>query len=158
MMFSGRDGASAPTVGMLATCLPVRARLAGEASAAEAVQGVAATLAELERAGDVPLFELGLDARVWLDTMMTTWRFAPSETSELLATSGRGLSMYAPETALVVSDGELAAGSRRFHRTDRIRRDVLGLVEAIISGPAVVDELLALELDEGGMSIGHPRL
>lgn len=160
VVVSGRDGRSAETVGMLANCLPLRVQLDPAASIARTVQLVTSGLAELDAAGRAPLLELGVDPRAVLDTMLTAWRFPAAEPPALPIDSGRGLTMTAPHTAMIVTASELAIGANAFHRTDRIRRDVLALVDALLaSAPdAPLADLLALATDEGGLSVAQPAL
>ncbi len=160
VVVAGRDGRSADAVGMLANCLPLRVRLAADASVAATVGAVTAGLAELDAAGRAPLLELGVDPRAFLDTLVTAWRFPDAPAPALPIESGRGITMTAPHTALIVTASELAIGARAFHRTDRIRREVLALVDAMLamSPGAPISQLLALGVHEGGLAVAQPAL
>src|SRR5436190_1491761 len=58
---------------------------------------------------------------------------------ELRAHRSRSITLTAPRSAPILSSsndgGELEIGARSFHRSDRIRRDVLAQAEAIITSP-----------------------
>jgi non-ribosomal peptide synthetase component F len=165
---SGRDGRTAEAIGMLANCLPLRVQLEGSATIATTVAEVSRRLEFVQQLADTPLLELaaelGLDPRSFLDTQFISWGFPidPSWAApdELQIRGGRGMTLTAPTTALIVSGaGELAVGARAFHRTDRIRREVLTLVDAILDAPnASVEHLLARAAHEGGLSIALPDL
>lgn len=169
VIVSGRDGRSLDTVGMLANCLPLRVRIDETASIAAQVTTVARGLEELERMAHTPLLvmaaELGLDPRTFLDTLFISWGFAVDSTwsppDALDVRGGRGITLTAPRTALILSGssdgGELAIGARAFHRTDRIRRDVLALVDGILEDSPVAT-LLASRPHEGGMSVALSAL
>jgi hypothetical protein len=170
VIVSGRDGRTAGAIGMLANCLPLRVQLDATATAGALVGDVGRRLAVVEQLSDTPLLELAahleLDPRLFLDTQFVSWGFpidptwAPPE--ELQIRGGRGITLTAPTTALIVSGagaGELAVGARAFHRTDRIRREVLALVDAILDAPgAPVGHLLARAAHEGGLSVALPDL
>jgi hypothetical protein len=67
--------------------------------------------------------------------------------------------MTAHRLALVVSPGELAVGASAFHRTDRVRRELLALVDALLARPgAPVADLIACRPHEGGFAIAVPDL
>jgi hypothetical protein len=157
---SGRDGRSAETIGMLANCLPLRVQLDASASIAATVAAVTRGLGELEAAGRAPLLDLGLDPRAFLDTMLTAWRFPAAAPPALPVESGRGITMTAPHTALIVTASEVAVGANAFHRTDRVRRDVLALVDALLAMPpeAPISHLLALIAHAGGLAVAQPTL
>ena len=145
---------------MLANCLPLRARLDPTASIAATVRDITTALAELDACGRAPLLDLGIDPRTFLDTLLTVWRFPAAAPPALPVSSGRGVTMTAPHTALVITQTELAIGAHAFHRTDRIRREVLALVEALLATPpdAPLAQLLAIVPHEGGMAIAQPSL
>ncbi|MEO8844844.1 MAG: AMP-binding protein [Kofleriaceae bacterium] len=167
---SGRDARTADAIGMLANCLPLRVQLDGSATIAAAVAEVGRRLDLVEQLADTPLLELAaeldLDPRSFLDTQFISWGFPIDPTwtppDDLQIRGGRGITLTAPTTALIVSGagaGELAVGARAFHRTDRIRREVLTLVDAILDTPdAPVEHVLASPAHEGGLSIALPEL
>jgi len=158
VVVSGRDGRTATTVGMLANCLPLRTVLAPSASLEATVREVNAALGELDAAARTPLLGLGIAPSTFLDTLFTALRFAPA-TAALAVESGRGMTMASPHTALVISRSELAIGANQFHRTDRIRRDVLALVDRMLAGPAdAVASVLDRPVHEGGIGIAQPAL
>ena len=164
VLVSGRDGRSAATIGMLANCLPLRVRLVAGQTIDQLVDATTRGLAELEALGRTPLLGLaaatGLDPRLFLDTLLISWAFAPESgwtpPAGIRIVAGRGVTMTAPRTALIVSPDELAVGSRTFHRTDRIRRQILAIVEAILEAPAgaLVVPLVAADGHEAGMVVG----
>lgn|GEM_PF-811235 len=162
VVVSGRDGRTATTVGMLANCLPLRTVLAPGASLEATVLEVNAALGELDAAARTPLLGLGLAPSTFLDTLFTALRFAPA-TSALVPhpgiESGRGMTMASPHTALVISRSELAIGANQFHRTDRIRRDVLAIVDRVLADPArSIASVLDRAVHEGGIGIAQPAL
>ena len=160
VVVAGRDGRSAETIGMLANCLPLRVQLDPRASIARTVAAVTAALAELDAHGRAPMLDLGVDPRAMLDTLLTVWRFPLAAPPALPLSSGRGLTMTAPHTALIVTPSELAVGANAFHRTDRIRRELLALVDALLAAApdAPLAELLAIAPHEGGLSVAQPAL
>lgn len=160
VVVSGRDGRSAETVGMLANCLPLRIQLAPAATLASTVAAVTAALAELDAAGRAPMLDLGLDPRLFLDTLLTVWQFPRASAPSLPVRSGRGLTMTAPHTALVVSPTELAVGAAAFHRADRVRREILALVDAILAAAPdlAMQRLLDASAHEGGLGVAQPDL
>jgi len=184
VIVSGRDGRSIDTIGMLANCLPLRiqihdtpasdtpsdgTRSEDSGSIASLVTRVGRGLDELERMAHTPLLamaaDVGLDPRSFLDTLFISWGFPVDAQWRALGApqirGGRGVTLFAPRTALILSassdGGELGIGARAFHRTDRIRRDVLALVDAILED-APLARLLASEPHRGGMSIALPDL
>ena len=163
VVVAGRDGRSAHAIGMLANCLPLRVKFDVARSAAAVATEVGAGLEELERLAATPLLALAplIDPRAFLDTMFTSWAYRPDEVwsvpEGLAIRGGRGVTLTVPRTALIVSGGELAVGARALHRTDRIRRDVLAVVEAMLDGTPV-GQLLALPACEAGMSVGVATL
>jgi hypothetical protein len=67
--------------------------------------------------------------------------------------------MASPHTALVISRSELAIGANEFHRTDRIRRDVLAIVDRLLAEPAAsIASVLDQPTHEGGIGIAQPAL
>ena len=158
VVVSGRDGCSAETIGMLANCLPLRTVLAPLASLEATARSVHAALVELDASARTPLLALGLAPSTFLETLFTALRFAPAA-SAMAVESGRGMTMASPHTALVISRSELAIGANQFHRTDRIRRDVLAIVDRLLADPAAtVARVLAQPSHEGGIGIAQPPL
>ncbi len=158
VVVSGRDGRTATTIGMLANCLPLRTVLAPSASLEATVREVNAALGELDAAARTPLLGLGIAPSMFLGTLFTALRFAPA-TAALAVESGRGMTMASPHTALVISRSELAIGANQFHRTDRIRRDVLALVDRLLADPAdSIASVLDRPVHEGGIGIAQPAL
>jgi hypothetical protein len=90
-----------------------------------------------------------MDPRAFLDTLFLSCSFAQGGRDG--TRGGRGVTMMAPRTVLIVSDVELAVGARVFHRTDRVRRDVLAIVDAMLAGTEPARA-------EAGMTIGLPPL
>lgn len=164
VIVSSRDGRSINSIGMLANCLPLRVRIDEAASLRSLVACVASGLGELERMAHTPLLAMaaytGLDPRAFLDTLFISWGFpvdAQWRSPDMpRIRGGRGITLTAPRTALILSSssdgGELGIGARAFHRTDRIRRDVLALVDGILDDTPIAT-LLASEPHQGGMSV-----
>ncbi|CAN5199686.1 hypothetical protein BH11MYX1_BH11MYX1_24220 [soil metagenome] len=158
VVVSGRDGRSAATIGMLANCLPLRTVLAPTASLEVTVRAVYAALVELDASARTPLLALGIPPATFLDTLFTSLRFAPATTA-MVVESGRGMTMASPHTALVISGSELAIGANQFHRTDRIRRDVLAIVDRLLADPtASIASVLDYASHEGGIGTAQPAL
>ncbi len=166
VVLGARDGRSAETIGMLASCLPLRVRIDPAEPLSALLYRVAQRLAWLARRAGTPLLELarqtGLDPRAVLDTQLVSWGFrdaAWAAPAGIAVTSGRGLTMTAPALALVVSPGELAVGAHAFHRTDRARRSLLALVDAMIAAPdRTAGALIASPAIEAGIAIAVPGL
>jgi Condensation domain len=169
VILSGRDGRSAETIGMLANCLPLRVQADPAASIEAFVTSVTRGLETLEQLAHTPLLalhaELSLDPRTFLDTLFISWGFpvdrAWQRPDAIQIRGGRGVTLTAPRTALIVSGtNELAVGARAFHRTDRIRREVLAIVDQIVELPSgtPLARLLELPAHEGGMSVAVPDL
>ena len=161
VVLGGRDGRSVDTIGMLAACVPLRVDVDPAEHVAALLGRAGARLADLH--AGVPLFDLGIDLREVLDTQLVSWGFGtdPAWTPPPGVTvhGGRGITMTAHRLALVVSPGEVASGAATLQRTDRIRREVLALVDAVIASPAApVSDLLALVAHEGGFAIATPDL
>ena len=157
VLVSGRDGRSAGTVGMLANCLPLRVRIDRYAPFSALARQVGQGLRELEQLSSTPLLGLDIPARAFLDTLFISWAFASKPPERIEIRGGRGITMTAPHTAMIWSRSELAVGSRAFHRTDRIRRHILALADAV-TDDASVGQLLELDAQEGGMSVAVSAL
>ncbi len=161
VVVSGRDGRTADAIGMLASCLPLRVHIDRRAPVAALVRAVGRALDELSTLARTPLLALPLDPRASLDTFMTSWGFADdpawSPPAGVTVRGGRGITMTAPHTALILSPSEVAIGCRSYHRSDRIHRELLALVDRILDH-ASVDDLLAVKPAEGGLSVTVPAL
>lgn len=157
VLVSGRDGRSANAIGMFANCLPLRVQIDEARSIAELVRDVATGLDMLVELAATPLLELAaalrIDPRHFLDTQFISWSY-PSKTG---IRGGRGITMTAPRTALMVSSNELAVGARELHRTDRVRRSVLAFADAILDDTPIAT-MLEQPLYERGFSVAMPDL
>jgi hypothetical protein len=146
---------------MLANCLPLRVRIDRSAPFSALARQVGQALRELEQLSSTPVLALArttdIPARAFLDTLFISWAFASKPPEGIEIRGGRGITMTAPHTAMIWSRSELAIGSRAFHRTDRIRRHILALADAV-TDDASVGQLLELEAQEGGMSVAVAAL
>jgi amino acid adenylation domain-containing protein len=166
VIVAGRDGRTAGTVGMLANCLPLRIRVDDGEPIPAFVARVAAALRHLESYAQTPLLALaravGLEPRVFLDTLFVTWSFADvgwEPPGGLRIRDGRGVTSTATSLAVILSGtpgaGDLAVASNGFHRAGRVRIHLLALLDALLDAPAdaPVSSLVDLVVRDGGMAV-----